>query len=70
MWKCMTMMTKLKKKLRMEEETDILETEEKLSKQKLRQAMKSKENTWGIFSSATTGRTVIDLGEFTENTVF
>lgn len=67
----MTMMTKLKKKLRMEEETDILETEEeKLSKQKLRQAKKSKENTWGIFSSATTGRTVINLGEFTENTVF
>lgn len=62
----MTMMTKLKKKLRVEEETDILETEEKkLSKQKLGQVIKAKENRWGIFPSLTTDRNVIDLGEFT-----
>lgn len=41
----MAMMTKLKTKLRIEEETDVLETEEEeLSKQKLRQAIKAKEN--------------------------
>jgi len=63
------MMTKSKKKLRMEEEMDILEAEdEKLSKQELRKAIKAKENLWGIFPSATTERTVLDLGQFTEKT--
>lgn len=45
MWKYMAMMTKLKTKLRTEEEMDVLETEEEeLSKQELRQAIKAKEN--------------------------
>ncbi|XP_017592454.1 PREDICTED: gamma-aminobutyric acid receptor subunit gamma-3-like [Corvus brachyrhynchos] len=45
MWKYMAMMTKLKTKLRTEEEMDVLETEEEeLSKQKLSQAIKMKEN--------------------------
>lgn len=46
MVKYMAMMTKLKTKLRIEEETDVLETEEEeLSKQKLGEAIKAKENT-------------------------
>lgn len=50
----MTMMMKLKNKLRMEEEVGILETEEeKLSKHKRRQEIKVKEDTWKIFPSAT-----------------
>lgn len=57
-WKYTAIATKLKKKLRTEEEMDILETEEeKLSKQNLRQAIKAKENVWGIFPSAATDRT-------------
>lgn len=51
---------------KMEEETDILETEEKkLSKQKLGQVIKAKENIWGIFPSVTTDRTIINLEQLT-----
>lgn len=45
MRKYTAMMTKLKTKLRAEEEMDVLKTEEEeLSKQELRQAIKVKEN--------------------------
>lgn len=55
---------------KVEEETDILETEEKkLSKQNLGQIIKAKENIWGIFPSVTTDRTIIDLEQFTWKTL-
>lgn len=67
MWKYMAMMTKLKAKLRIEEVTYVLATEEEeLSKQKLRQEIKAKENVM-IFPSATSVRTGTGLGQFTEN---
>lgn len=49
MWKYMPMVTKLKTKRRIEEETDVLKTEEEeLSQQKLGEVIKVKENMSGF----------------------